>query len=124
MPQDIADAPGGSISINNRIMGVLLHECAQVVTACVHCMQHSEVVCSHISVVLLFTCESVFSVVYLHQIVIQKGCIMQFDMQSLTAIVIGALAIWLVWKLISGIVRLITVLTIVAVVVMMMMRVL
>lgn len=86
-------------------------------------MQHSEVLCSHISGALLFTCESVFSVVYLHQIVIQKGFIMQFDMQSVTAIVIGALAIWLVWKVITGIVRLITVLTIVAVVGMMIMRV-
>lgn len=87
-----------------------------------HLVQHSEVVCSHISGVLLCPCESVFSVVYLQQIVIQKGPHMQFDMQTLTPIVIGALAIWLVWKLITGIVRLITVLTIVAVVVLMVMR--
>lgn len=47
---------------------------------------------------------------------------MQFDMQSITAIVIGIAAIWLVWKIIAGVVRLVVVLTIVVVVAMMVMR--
>lgn len=47
---------------------------------------------------------------------------MQLDMQTITPLVIGGLAIWLVWKVIAGAVRLIVVLTIVVVVAMMLMR--
>ncbi|MEY2844765.1 MAG: hypothetical protein RL076_311 [Chloroflexota bacterium] len=48
---------------------------------------------------------------------------MDFDMQSVTALGIGILAIWLVWKVITGLVRFIAVATIVIVVAMMIMRV-
>ncbi|MFN5342377.1 MAG: hypothetical protein ACK5C8_14090 [Roseiflexaceae bacterium] len=44
-------------------------------------------------------------------------------MQSVTALVIGLLAIWLAWKVITGLVRFIAVATIVVVVVVMIMRV-